>query len=204
MGLEDTVSNGLVSAVRVVDPSLTLLQISAPIAPGSSGGPLFNATGEVIGVATLVSREGQNLNFGVPIGYLKSLLTKADPIPFEEFAAATPLPDVKRNVPHHNLTVLQGCGEGDLRLLAAQLDGAVQIGAPLYNEGNFAGCYHIYEGASIDAERKLSAACKGPRKALADGRRKAAALKSPPEQAWALRDAFDGLFEVIERKLGAK
>src|SRR5262249_15007938 len=152
MGLEDTVSNGLVSAVRVVDPSLTLLQISAPIAPGSSGGPLFNATGEVIGVATLVSRAGQNLNFGVPIGYLKLLLTKADPIPFEEFAATTPLPDVKRNIVHHNMSILVGCGEGDLRLLAEQLDSAVQIGAPLYNEGNFAACYHIYEGASLDAE----------------------------------------------------
>src|SRR5262249_7963339 len=73
LGLEDTVSNGLVSAVRVVDEGLTVLQISAPIAPGSSGGPLFNERGEVIGVAAALITEGQNLNFGVPSQYLKQL-----------------------------------------------------------------------------------------------------------------------------------
>src|SRR5579883_1798967 len=54
LGLEDTVSNGLVSATRTVDDDLKVLQISAPIAPGSSGGPIFNDRGEVIGVATAI------------------------------------------------------------------------------------------------------------------------------------------------------
>ncbi|HEY3664995.1 MAG TPA: trypsin-like peptidase domain-containing protein, partial [Polyangiaceae bacterium] len=60
LGLEDTVSNGLISAVRHVHPGLDVLQVSAPIAPGSSGGPLFNDRGEVIGVATAFMRSGQN------------------------------------------------------------------------------------------------------------------------------------------------
>ena len=60
LGLEDTVSNGLVSAIRKVDADMTVLQISAPIAPGSSGGPIFNDHGEVIGVATAIMLGGQN------------------------------------------------------------------------------------------------------------------------------------------------
>jgi tetratricopeptide (TPR) repeat protein len=51
-----------------------LIQISAPISNGSSGSPVLNAQGEVIGVATLVLRSSQNLNFAVPISALKQLL----------------------------------------------------------------------------------------------------------------------------------
>ncbi|XXX79632.1 trypsin-like peptidase domain-containing protein [Sorangium sp. So ce134] len=206
LGLADTVSNGLVSAVRVVDPALTLLQISAPIAPGSSGGPLFNERGEVIGVAAAVATQGQNLNFGVPADYLKSLLVHPDPVPLSTFAAETAdeeqaLPAVKRSVPHHALTILRGCTEGDLLVLARTMDGAIQVGSPLYNQGDFASCYHIYEGASLDMERRLGPACRGPRQALAEGRRKAAGLDDNAAQAWAMRDAFDGLLDVILRKV---
>ncbi|WP_433934700.1 S1C family serine protease [Sorangium cellulosum] len=206
LGLADTVSNGLVSAVRVVDPALTLLQISAPIAPGSSGGPLFNERGEVIGVAAAVATQGQNLNFGVPADYLKKLLVRPDPVPLSTFAAETAeeeraLPAVKRSVPHHALTVLRGCTEGDLLVMARTMDGAIQVGSPLYNEGDFASCYHIYEGAALDMERRLGRACRGPKQALAEGRRKAAGLDDNAAQAWAMRDAFDGLLDVILRKV---
>lgn len=206
LGLEDTVSNGLVSAVRQVDPTLTLLQISAPIAPGSSGGPLIDERGQVIGIATAVSREGQNLAFGVPSGYLKALLAKPAPISWAAFQASresSKLPMPKRSVPKHELSLLAGCGEGDVRLLGAMIGKAIDVGAPLYNGGNFEACYHVYEGASLDADRKLGAACRGPKAALAEGRRKAALQSDPSGQAWAMRDAFDGLLDVIRRKLSA-
>ena len=203
LGLEDTVSNGLVSAIREVDPSLTVLQISAPIAPGSSGGPLFNDKGEVIGVAAAISRQGQNLGFGLPVAYLKSLLKHPQPMAFARFAemSAPKLPDVKRDVPHHQLSMLAGCSVSDIESLGNALEQAIQVGAPLYNGGNYAACFHVYEGASIDAERKLHPACMGPRRALADGRKKAASQKDPAAQAWAMRDAFDGLFDVMLRKI---
>jgi len=71
-GLEGTVSNGIVSGVRKVE-GFKFIQITAPISPGSSGGPVFNSTGNVIGIATAYLDIGQNLNFAMPSNYLKSL-----------------------------------------------------------------------------------------------------------------------------------
>lgn len=204
LGLEDTVSNGLVSAVRVLDPALTVLQISAPIAPGSSGGPIFSDRGEVIGVATAFINEGQNLNFGVPVRYLKAMLDSPRPVPLTAFAAVTAepeLPAVKRDVPTHDLKLLAGCSDDELEKAANVIGEAIAVGAPVYNERHFAACYHIYDGAAVEVEKKLAAACKGPKKALRDGRAKAGKLDDAAAQAWALRDAFDGLLDVIARRL---
>ena len=66
-GLEASFSKGIVSAVR---KDSGLFQIDAPISPGSSGGPVVNQRGEVIGVASSSMVEGQNLNFAVPIDFL--------------------------------------------------------------------------------------------------------------------------------------
>jgi serine protease Do len=208
-GFEDTVSNGLVSAVRAVEPGLTVLQISAPIAPGSSGGPLFSDKGEVIGVATFIYAKGQNLNFGVPIRYLKALIESPHPVPFSAFVAATApeqpsLPPIKRDVPHHEVTFLAGCSDQDLKRAAQIMGEAIEVGAPVYNEQHFAACYHIYEGAALDVEKRLPTACSGPKKAMRDGRARAQKLDDPSAQAWAMRDAFDGLLEVIVRRLGSK
>ena len=65
-GLEGSVSNGIVSAVREIAGYGKIIQITASISPGSSGSPVVNMTGQVIGVATLQAAEGQNLNFAVP------------------------------------------------------------------------------------------------------------------------------------------
>jgi tetratricopeptide (TPR) repeat protein len=65
-GLEGSVSNGIVSAVREIPGYGKIIQITAPISPGSSGSPVVNMQGQVIGVATLQAAEGQSLNFAVP------------------------------------------------------------------------------------------------------------------------------------------
>jgi tetratricopeptide (TPR) repeat protein len=73
-GLEGSVSNGIVSAVREIPGYGRIIQITAPISPGSSGSPVVNMRGQVIGVATLQASEGQSLNFAVPserVGQLK-------------------------------------------------------------------------------------------------------------------------------------
>lgn len=65
-GLEGSVSNGIVSAVREISGYGKIIQITAPISPGSSGSPVVNMFGQVIGIATLQAAEGQSLNFAVP------------------------------------------------------------------------------------------------------------------------------------------
>lgn len=89
-GLEHTVSDGLISAIRVMEGNQTL-QISAPISPGSSGGPLYNRRGEVIGITTaaLVGQGVQNLNFAIPLKYVLPMLETDQRLSLAEVAAQT-------------------------------------------------------------------------------------------------------------------
>ena len=73
LGLEQTVSDGIVSAVREIPEFGKIYQITAPISPGSSGSPVVNMKGEVIGVATFQFVEGQNLNFAIPSEHISRL-----------------------------------------------------------------------------------------------------------------------------------
>ena len=75
LGLEKTVSDGIVSAVRDIPAFGKILQITAPISPGLSGSPVVNMKGEVLGVATYQSVEGQNLNFALPGERINKLIT---------------------------------------------------------------------------------------------------------------------------------
>jgi hypothetical protein len=75
LGLELTVSNGILSGIRTVEEEGgKFLQVTAPISHGSSGGPLFNMAGEVIGIITLYLKGGENLNFAIPVNDAKLLL----------------------------------------------------------------------------------------------------------------------------------
>jgi tetratricopeptide (TPR) repeat protein len=65
MGLEQSVSDGIVSSVREIPGLGTFYQMSAPISPGSSGSPVVNLQGKVVGVATFQFLQGQNLNFAI-------------------------------------------------------------------------------------------------------------------------------------------
>ena len=66
LGLEKTVSDGIVSAVRDIPEFGKIIQTTAPISAGSSGSPVVNMKGKLIGIATFQYIEGQNLNFAVP------------------------------------------------------------------------------------------------------------------------------------------
>ncbi len=96
-GLSGTLSTGIVSAWRTDNTDVTswtggpLLQITAPISPGSSGSPVMNRRGEVLGVAVAVHRTGQNLNFAVPIDEVRRLLDRVGPEPIRSFTQGSGL-----------------------------------------------------------------------------------------------------------------
>jgi len=208
LGLEDTVSNGLLSAVRNID-GLVVLQVSAPIAPGSSGGPIFNDEGRVIGVATAILAGGQNLNLGLPANYVQALVEHPEPMTFEKFVTAMAafrksLAPPERKIAKLSTNVFTGCNQESLALVGRGISDAVAIGAPLYNQGQHRACYQIYEGAASDIENRLPKSCSGPRRTLAHGRARAAALEDPSAQAWAMRDVFDSLVDALKRKNAAE
>lgn len=75
-GMEGTFSQGIVSSVRQDE----YLQITAPISPGSSGGPVLNTKGEVIGIVRATIEQGQNLNFAIPVARLRDLIGRRSPV----------------------------------------------------------------------------------------------------------------------------
>ncbi len=199
LGLGNTVSDGLVSAIRELTPKRVLLQISAPISPGSSGGPLFNDVGEVIGISTLVITTGQNLNFAVPIDIVKPLLATKNGISLAAFGAQN---SNGRRIPNHPLALLDACSPPQIQSIASEIERAINLGAPLYNSGNVEACYRIYAGVALDLNKKADI-CTGPKRALLDGVQTADKLDDWSAKAWAMRDAFDGLLAVFERKATA-
>ena len=76
-----TFSEGIVSARRSWDDGVERLQMTAPISPGNSGGPVLNNSGEVIGVSVASSSDdrAQNINFAVPSSELKKLVAELNP-----------------------------------------------------------------------------------------------------------------------------
>ncbi|MHC1788300.1 S1 family peptidase [Solidesulfovibrio sp.] len=80
-GHEKTISSGLYSGLRGSGD----LQISAPISSGSSGSPVFNESGDVVGVVVAQRLNAQNLNFAIPSERLITLLSKAQSIPKDKY-----------------------------------------------------------------------------------------------------------------------
>lgn len=71
-GFENTITEGIVSGLRDVEKEYEkVLQITAPVSPGSSGGPVFNEKGEVIGVVTFQVEGAQNINFALPVNFTR-------------------------------------------------------------------------------------------------------------------------------------
>lgn len=84
LGLERSVSMGIVSTRNRNFEGLTYIQTTAQINPGNSGGPLFNNRGEVIGVTNMKVPIGEGLGFAIPVTYLKHFLSNRDAFAFDK------------------------------------------------------------------------------------------------------------------------
>jgi serine protease Do len=228
LGFENTVSAGLISSVRVFctpeqaaaaqcpetnNIDLKYLQISAPISQGSSGGPLFNQFGEVVGITTGIIDGGQSINIAVPGNYLKVLLARPGRIGVVQFANDTQAPEevtakdedepkIVRIDPGLHASVYDGCSADDVKELVRDIGEAIEGGAPLYNAAlqhinklGFEQCFRIYEGAALHWR---DSKCNGVSVAFDAGLARAQTLKTFNEKAWALRDTFDGLINAAE------
>jgi serine protease Do len=89
-GFEGTFSQGLISGIRIVD-GRRMLQMTAAVSPGSSGGPLLNRRGEVVGIVSEFFRKGQSLNFAIPASVLTTLLATKGSV--SSFAVPAHVPD---------------------------------------------------------------------------------------------------------------
>jgi serine protease Do len=217
LGFDYSVTSGLISQIRPIcsredlaaqhcKQELTVLQISAAISPGSSGGPLFNQAGEVVGITTAIITVGQNINLAVPGNYLKPLVTQHQTLSPDQFAKDTKAVADKdgddgirivRRVPTLETTVYDGCNVDEIGDIVRQISEAIENGAPLYNEGKQEACYRIYEGTALKFEHDVG--CAGVRTAFGDGLLRANDLKTYKEKAWAMRDTFDGLIDAARR-----
>ncbi len=83
LGLERSVSHGIVSRRNRAEEGLAYIQTTAQINPGNSGGPLFNAHGEVIGVTNMKLLAAEGLGFAIPIRYAIDFLRNRDAFAYD-------------------------------------------------------------------------------------------------------------------------
>ena len=133
-GLEGTFSNGIISSRRD-QYTKERLQMTTPISPGSSGGPVLNSKGEVIGVSFMTLVGGQNLNFAIPSRYLTELLTESKP--------AKPLAEGNRSISAGTYLTWGNtkCGLGDYKGAITDYTQAIRLkpdNAAAYNNRGIA------------------------------------------------------------------
>jgi S1-C subfamily serine protease len=127
LGLENTVSEGIVSAVREGN-GIHIIQTTASISPGSSGGPLLNDSGKVIGLTTAQMLNGQNLNFVVSSRHIADLLNQKRQVSLSDLLNETrvtdPLPASTISVAARNAVQLSFSVNGQQ---GATLEGAYTV-----------------------------------------------------------------------------
>ncbi len=178
LGFEATVSDGLLSAARLKDGT-RLFQISVPISPGSSGGPVATDDGLVVGivVATWKEEGAQNLNFALPINYLRGQI---------------PLASSKAPVPLSQMSYQPRSAPGD----AASASVGAPAGAPARVNDSLGIDWKVLDGVQIRVETK------GDQGARRTGLAEYALSRTPQgdlalerttiEKAWQTGDIFSG------------
>jgi len=84
LGLERTMTQGVVSTVNRNFDGLTYIQTDTPINPGNSGGPLFNVHGEVVGITNMGILGGEALGFAIPVRYVKDFVRNREAFAYDK------------------------------------------------------------------------------------------------------------------------
>jgi serine protease Do len=199
MGLLET----RVHAVQVLDETLTFLELEAALPEDASGGPVLDASGAIVGVATCAIADGRPVTIVIPSRYVLPLVEQPGVLPLSTLSLARAQASRQRSVPTHPLTLLEGCAADSVEDIALAIVQAIQMGAPAYNQGDPASCYRLY---ARTAERLIleRTDCPGAQTALREGLQQCERLDDVDSRAWALRDTFDGLLQVIDRWLQAQ
>jgi hypothetical protein len=192
-----------VHAVQVLDETLTFLELEAALPEDASGGPVLDASGALVGVATCAFADGRPVTIVIPARYVMPLLEEPGSKPLSALALVRPIASRQRHVPTHPITLLEGSPTDGIEDIALAIMQAIQLGAPTYNRGDPEGCYRLY---ARTAERLVQehSDCPGAQSALRQGLQRCTQLADADERAWALRDTFDGLLHVIDRWLQAQ
>jgi serine protease Do len=185
--------------VQVLGASLSVYTLNGQIPADASGSPLVGADGAVLGIVTVAEGDDGVVSLGVPWRHIEPLMPQHQHLPVTvllDRAKKAP----SREVPNHPLSLLEGSTVAGLEATTRAIAGAIQVGAPAYNEGNIEKCFRVYADAAaqlIDARGD----CPGVQVALRDGLTRAKELSDVDHRAWAMRDTFDGLLTVIEKYL---
>ena len=83
LGLERTLTQGVISTTQRNFNGLTYIQTDTPINPGNSGGPLFNTKGEVIGITNMGILGGEALGFAIPTRYVKDFIRNREAFAYD-------------------------------------------------------------------------------------------------------------------------
>jgi|GEM_PF-2104745 len=216
LGFGNTLSQGIISGLRPHEGKGEMIQITAPISNGSSGGPILSAsTGETLGLTVSSYSSGQNINFAAPASVIADQLKSIGKEPERSLHDFTPA--VKSALAEAKKTrsaLEQECTEADASTVNRTIEQAIASGVGNYNSGNYLACFRIYEGAAYKILYKLSGRSDTADMVLMTALKKADLIDSKPggtegkgavsekaptpsaAKAWVMRDAFDSIVGI--------
>jgi serine protease Do len=198
---EKTTIERRVATVQPMGEGFTLYIFGGGLVPEeASGAPIVDHTGALLAMAARARGPSGVLSVGVPRRNLDPVISANERIPMALLRKLAKKKPIERRVPQHPVSMLGGCDPAHLEAIRTAIAGAIEEGAPAYNNGDIATCYQVYTACAqrLIAEHED---CPGPQRALGDGLAKAEALTDPDAQAWVMRDTLDGMLSVIERWL---
>jgi len=202
LGYGNTLSQGIISGLRPHHGQSDLIQLTAPISPGSSGGPILSAaTGEILGMASGSQSSGQNINFAIPSRVIAEQLKTLDKPPERELKEFSP--EIKKTIAEARVvreSLASECTDADASTLNHAIQEAIASGVGIYNNGDHLGCYRLYEGAAYKILYKLSGHSPTAVKVLKGALKKAEDSRDPTARAWIMRNAFDSIVDVQGKK----